>query len=75
MDFQNFMEIEFCWRLIVLILIIHKPSLGSCEDPQKNWVGSVQSFLRLLDTNKQTPQQAEYIERKRLTETEFYISH
>ena len=32
----------------------HKPSLESCEVPQKNWAGSVELFWRLLDTNKHT---------------------
>ena len=37
------------------ILIIHKPSLGSCEVPLKIWAWSVQPFWRLLDTtNRQT---------------------
>jgi len=31
MDFGNFLEIEFYWRSLFEILIIHKPSLGSCE--------------------------------------------
>ena len=35
-DFLNFMEIEFCWRLFFKIFTIHKPFLGSCEVPQKN---------------------------------------
>ena len=39
------------------ILIIHKPSLGTCEVPEKFWAGSVQPFWRLLDTNKQTNKQ------------------
>jgi len=39
------------------ILIIHKPSLGSCEVPQQIWARLVQPFWRLLDTNKQTDTQ------------------
>ena len=35
-------------------------SLGSCELPQKCWARSVQPFLHLLDTNKQTNRQANY---------------
>ena len=31
-----------------------KPSLGSCELPQKMWARSVHPFWRLLDTNGQT---------------------
>ena len=33
--------------------IIHKASLGSREVPQKIWARLVQSFWRLLDTNRQ----------------------
>ena len=36
------------------VFIIHKPSLGLREVPQKIWAQSVQPFWRLLDTNKQT---------------------
>ena len=35
-------------------MIIHKLSMGSCKVPHKIWSRSVQPFLRLLDTNKQT---------------------
>ena len=49
------MEIEFWWRQIFEILIIHEPSLGSLDVPQKIWARSVQPFWRLLDTNRQTP--------------------
>ena len=31
-DFQNLMTIEFCWKLIFEILILYKPSLGSCGE-------------------------------------------
>jgi len=48
------MKIEF-W--IFKISIIHKPSLGSLDVPQKIWVWSAQPFWRLLDTNKQTDKQ------------------
>ncbi len=34
------------------ILIIHKPSLGSCEVPEKFWARSVPPFWGLLYTNK-----------------------
>ena len=54
------MTIEFCWRLIFLILIIHKLSLGTCEVPQKMLAQSVEPFWR-LQTNKKTPKQAKYI--------------
>ena len=36
------------------IFIINKPSLWSRDVPQKIWARSVQPFLRLLNTNKQT---------------------
>ena len=36
-DFLNLMKIEFCWKLIFEILIIFKPSLGSCEVQYKIW--------------------------------------
>ena len=49
------MEIEFWWRHVFEILIIHKPSLGSLDVPHKIWARSVQPFWRLLDTNRQTP--------------------
>ena len=52
-DFQNLMEIEFCWRLIFKIWIRHKPFLGSFEAPQN-------FCSRLLDANKQAPRQAKY---------------
>ena len=40
-------------------LIIHKPSLGSREFPQKIWARSVQPFGRLLDTNRETNKQTD----------------
>ena len=43
-DFENLLEIKFCWKLIFEILIIHKPFLGSCEVPQKIWAGLFQPF-------------------------------
>ena len=52
--FSNWMKIEFCWRQIFEILIMHKPSHGSCEVPHKIWAWSVQPFRRLLNTNRQT---------------------
>ena len=39
---------------IFKISIIHKPSLGSLNVPQKIWARSVQPLWRLLDTNRQT---------------------
>ena len=55
--FKNLMTIEFWWRQIFEILMIHKPSLKSLDVPQKIWARSVQPFWRLLDTNKQTNKQ------------------
>ena len=54
------------WKIIetnvlLLSLIIHKPSLGSCDVLHKIWARSVQQFLRLLDTNRQTDRQAKFI--------------
>ena len=57
--FKNLMKIEFWWRQIFENLIIHKPSLGSREIPQKIWTRSVQPFWRLLDTNRQTNRQTD----------------
>ena len=57
--FKNLMKIEFWWRQIFEILIIHEPSLGSLDVPQKIWARSVQPFWRLLDTNKQTNRQTD----------------
>ena len=39
---------------IIEILIIQIISLGSSDVPHKIWFRSVQTFWRLLDTNKQT---------------------
>ena len=59
MDFENLLEIEYCWRQI---FIIHKHSLGSCEAPQQIWAGSVQLFLVYwIQTNRQTDKQKIYI--------------
>ena len=51
MDIKNVFE----------ILIIHKPSLGSCEVPHKIWIRSVKPFIGY----KQTDRQAKYIDRCR----------
>ena len=51
------------------ILIIHKPSLGSLDAPQKIWARSVQPFWRLLDTNRQTDRHAKFIYRLNTPET------
>ena len=42
--FSIFSKIEFGWRQIFENLIIHKPTLGSREIPQKIWARSVQPF-------------------------------
>ena len=57
--FKNLMKIEFWWRHIFEILIIHKPSLWSREVPQKIWARSVQPFIGY----KQTDRQAKFIYR------------
>ena len=50
----GFIKIEFCWRLIFEILIIHKPSLGSCEIPQKKFEPNRYSRLTVywIQTNR-----------------------
>ena len=56
-DFQNLLEIEFYWRLIFKILIIHKPSLGLCVSFHKKmcWIGlAVLTFIGHKQTNRQT---------------------
>ena len=58
--FQNLMKIQFCWRLIFEILIIHKPSLGSCNVPYTIWARSVQLLWRLLQI--QTDKKSFYLE-------------
>ena len=57
-DFQNSIKIQFCWRLFFEILIIHNPSLGSCEAPQK--IGP-DRFSRFDVYLAQTPRKAKYI--------------
>ena len=47
------------------ILIINKYSLGSYKVTHKIWTWSVQSFSRLLDTNKQTDTQTSKVYRDR----------
>ena len=42
--FFKFSKIEFGWRQIFENSIIHKPSLGSRDVPQKIWARSVQPF-------------------------------
>ena len=49
MDFENLLEIEFCWRQIFDILIIHKPSLS-------DHVRSHTKFGRLLNTTQKNLQ-------------------
>ena len=58
------------------IFIIHKPSLGSSEVPQKIWARLAQPFWRLLDTNKSSNWQAKYMYRyKPKTDAHFYIKN
>ena len=47
-NFQTFIKIIF-----FEVINIHKPSLESCEVPHTIWTRSVQTFWRLLDTNRQ----------------------
>ena len=54
----KFSKIKFWWRQIFGNLNIHKPSPGSGEVPHKIRARSVQWFLRLLDTNRQTDKQS-----------------
>ena len=68
-DFQNFLKIEFCYKQIFENSIIHNPSVGSREVPSKNLgpIGSaVLAFLGYKQTDKQTPKQAKYINRRTL---------
>ena len=57
------MTIELGWRLIFEILIIHKPSLGSCEVPHKTWARLVQTFIGYKQTYKQTHRKSKNIYR------------
>ena len=54
-------KIEFCYRQNFENSIVHKPSLGSCEVPQKN-VGpiglAILTFIGFKQTNKQTYKQS-----------------
>ena len=59
-NWEHFLfEIEFSWRQIFEILIIHKPSLGSCELPQK--LGQIDLAILTFIGNKQTDKQSIYI--------------
>ena len=59
--FKNLRKIEFCRKQIFEILIIYKPSLGTCEVPHKIWARSVKSFFLFLEkTDRQTNRQAKY---------------
>ena len=53
------MTIEFWWRQIFEILMIHKPSRETPDVPRKIWARSVQPFWRFLDTNRQTDRQTD----------------
>ena len=50
------MKFEFCWRLIFEILIIHKPSPGSCEVSQQKLgrIGSAVFDVYWIQTDKQS---------------------
>jgi len=55
--FKNLMKIEFWWRQIFNISIIHKPTLGSP-------IGSaLLTFIGYKQTDKQTDRQAKFIYR------------
>ena len=58
-DFKNLMKFEFCWMQIFENSIIHKPSLGFHEVPQKMWglgpIGSAGlTFIGYKRTDRQT---------------------
>ena len=47
--------------------MIHKPSLGSCDVPQKNWTHQFSSFdVYWIQRNRQTDRQATFIYRLQL---------
>ena len=57
------MKIEFWWRHIFEILIIHKPSLWSRDVPQKIWPDRFSRFdVYWIQTNKQTDTPNLYID-------------
>ena len=58
------MAIILFWRQIFENLIIHKPSLGSREIPQKN-LGPIGSAVLTFIGYKQTDRQAKFIYRRR----------
>ena len=53
-DFFSLILKIFFWRLFFPILIIHKPSLGSCEAPQICWTDRFSRFDVYRSKNKQT---------------------
>ena len=58
------MKIEFWWRQIFEILIIHKPSLGSLDVPQKIGPDRFSRFdFYWIQTDRQTDRQAKFIYR------------
>ena len=61
------MKIGFSWRLIFEILIIHKPSLGSCEVPLKMWARSVQPFIVFANPPNYSKDLCKNCRRKRMT--------
>ena len=53
--FQNFMEVEFCWRLFFFTLIIHKLPLGHVRSHKKFRPDRFNRFdVYWIQTNKQT---------------------
>ena len=53
-DFQDLIKIEFCWRLIFEILIIHKPLWGHLRTYTKLWPDRFSRFdVYWIQTNKQ----------------------
>ena len=65
-DFENLLEIEFCWRQIFVILIIHKPSLGHVMSHTKFGPDRFSRFnvYWIKQTDKQTEKQSKYREVK-----------
>ena len=55
-DFQNLMQIKFCWRQIFEILIIYKPSLGTWKVPHDRFS---RFYVYWIQTNKQTNKQTD----------------
>ena len=58
-NFQNFTKIIF-----FEVMNIHKPSLESGEVPHTIWARSVQTFWRLLDTNRLTVRKKTFLKKR-----------